>query len=141
MDFSPKNSNFLFQRGSHHTRIYCQRSDLCILNFLDQFSDHLLSASACYYFFWSFWLFILLILLFILFIFMGTRKWVTTYSMVGPYLLDPGIDCQQSLCTVNKLCTVNINFFFFYWSGQIWTRLVWLNLVELQIQYFFKVSI
>ena len=23
--------------------------------------------------------------------------------MAGPYLLDPGIDCQQSLCTANGL--------------------------------------
>jgi hypothetical protein len=23
--------------------------------------------------------------------------------MAGSYLLDPGIDCQQSLCTVNRL--------------------------------------
>ena len=33
--------------------------------------------------------------------------------MAGPYLLDPGIDCQQSLCTVNRLCTVNIILSFF----------------------------
>ena len=37
MDFSPKNSNFLFQRGSHHTRIYCQKFNPCIFNLLNQF--------------------------------------------------------------------------------------------------------
>ena len=29
--------------------------------------------------------------------------------MAGPYLLDPGIDCQQSLCTVNIILSFFIN--------------------------------
>ena len=104
MDFSPQNLNFLFQQGSHHSRIYCQNFNLCIFNLLNQFfwsfferSRLLLFflISSGYIFIYYFFLFIiiflfyyLLLLFFVIIIFyyfyfyfyfcVGTQKWVTT---------------------------------------------------------------
>ena len=51
MGFSPQNLNFPSQQGFHPSRIYCQKSIFVFLTSLTNFSDHFLSASACYYFF------------------------------------------------------------------------------------------
>ena len=50
MGFSPQNLNFPSQQGFHPSRIYCQKSIFVFLTSLTNFSDHFLSALACYYF-------------------------------------------------------------------------------------------
>ena len=63
MGFSPQISNFPSQQGSPPSRIYCQKSNLCIFNLIDQFSNHFLSASASCYFSNLLWLYIYIYIL------------------------------------------------------------------------------
>jgi hypothetical protein len=63
LGFSPQISNFPSQQGSPPSRIYCQKSNLCIFNHIDQFSNHFLSASASYYFSNLLWLYIFIYIL------------------------------------------------------------------------------
>jgi hypothetical protein len=63
LGFSPQISNFPSQQGSPPSRIYCQKSNLCIFNLIDQFSNHFLSASASCYFSNLIWLYIFIYIL------------------------------------------------------------------------------
>ena len=63
MGISPKNSNFPSQQVFPPSRIYCQKSNLCIFNLIDQFSNHVLSASASCYFSNLLWLYIFIYIL------------------------------------------------------------------------------
>jgi hypothetical protein len=63
LGFSPQISNFPSQQGSPPSRIYCQKSNLCIFTLLDQFSNHFLSASASCYFPNLLWLYIFIYIL------------------------------------------------------------------------------
>jgi len=63
LGFSPQISNFPSQQGSPPSRIYCQKSNLCIFNLIDRLSNHFLSASASCYFSNLLWLYIYIYIL------------------------------------------------------------------------------
>jgi hypothetical protein len=63
LGFSPQISNFPSQQVFPPSRIYCQKSNLCIFNLIDQFSNHFLGTSASCYFSNLLWLYIFIYIL------------------------------------------------------------------------------